>query len=104
MEPAPPCPLPPALLRLLQAAADAGTTNATTLAGKLWLSKSTVRTEWQRIHEVLGVHCRYAAVALALRNGWITAPPPYSPRIMKVSSAVCFVAMAKMYANAVFTR
>ena len=76
MEPETPCPLSPALLRLLQAAADAGTTEAATLTDKLFVSKNTVRTAWQRILDTLDVHCRYAAVMVALQRGWITAPPP----------------------------
>ncbi len=67
-----PCPLTPALLRVLQACAH------------IRRHQHTIRTEFRCIFELLGVRSRTAALCLALRNGWITLAsvpaPEESPR------------------------
>ena len=46
-----------------------------------WIvSEATVRSHAQRILEKLGVGSQTQAVALALRNGWVTGPTPTGPR------------------------
>lgn len=69
------CPLKPALLELLQASVDLDDTSTTALARALRRAPSTVRTQFQQIEEMLGVHSRGGAVIYALKRGWITLPP-----------------------------
>lgn len=70
------CPLKPALLELLQAGVNLDDTSTTALARALHRAPSTVRTQFQQIGEILGVHSRFGAVMRALKRGWITLTPP----------------------------
>ena len=74
-EPTDPCPLSAALLRLLQVSVEMNSTETAALAETLSISPHTVRTEFQRIRQKLGVHSRSEAVLTALHVGWITLEP-----------------------------
>lgn len=63
--------LTPALRKLMEACIILKTTNAKTLAAYLDRSPSTVRTEFQRILEIMDVHCRYSALKAAEDAGWL---------------------------------
>ena len=63
--------LPPALYSLLEACIEVKTTNTKTLAGYLCRSPATIRTQFQRILALLGVHCRYEALRIAEEKGLI---------------------------------
>jgi hypothetical protein len=75
------CPLGASLLLLLQESVDAGTTDAKTLSLRLSRSRATVVTQLKLICELLEVHSPEAAVAAALRHGWIKplADAPAAP-------------------------
>jgi DNA-binding NarL/FixJ family response regulator len=64
-------PLTPALCKLLEACLILKTTDAKTLAIYLNRSPATIRTEFQRILELIGVHSRYAALKTAEEQGWL---------------------------------
>lgn len=64
------CPLSARELQILQLAAAGRTGNA--IAADLNLSPATVRTYMHRTYDKLAAHGRAAAVAHALRRGWIT--------------------------------
>jgi len=66
-----PCPLTPALLTLLQTSVNLQSTQDRVLAEWLHLSPLTVKSNFKRIHEALGVHSRDAALLTCLENGWI---------------------------------
>lgn len=57
--------LTPALRKLMQTCIHLKTTNAKTLAAHLNRSPATIRTEFQRILEIMDVHCRYSALKVA---------------------------------------
>lgn len=63
--------LTPALCKLLESSFILKTTNAKTLAIHLNHSPATIRTEFQRILEIMKVHCRYAALKTAEEKGWL---------------------------------
>lgn len=63
--------LTPALRKLMEACITLKTTNAKTLAAYLNRSPATVRTEFQRILEIMNVHCRYSALKAAEDEGWL---------------------------------
>jgi DNA-binding NarL/FixJ family response regulator len=63
--------LTPALYKLLEASLERKTTNSKILAEHLNRSPATIRTEFQRIFDVMGVHCRYEALQTALERGLI---------------------------------
>lgn len=65
-------PLTPALCKLITTAFILKTTDTKTLAYHLNLSPATIRTEFQRIHIILKVHCRYAALKTAEEKGWLS--------------------------------
>ncbi len=83
------CPLTPALLHLLQTSVDASTTNAKRLAQLLCRSPATIRTEFQRICEVMEVDSRPAAWLVGLRAGWISLDPvsPEEPELFPGQSS-----------------
>lgn len=66
-------PLTPALCKLLEACLILKTTDAKSLAAYLNRSPATIRTEFQRILEIMNVHCRYAALKKAEDEGWLYA-------------------------------
>lgn len=88
-------PLTPALARILVACVTLKTTNAKMLAAHLDRSPATIRTEFQRILAIMGVHCRYAALKRAEEEGWLYAlnePPTevaemYASAILRPSSS-----------------
>jgi hypothetical protein len=55
-------PLTPALRKLMETCITLKTTNAKMLAAHLNRSPATIRTEFQRILEIMNVHCRYSAL------------------------------------------
>lgn len=63
--------LTPALRNLMQACVTLKTTNAKALAAYLDRSPATIRTEFQRILEIMNVHCRYSALKAAEDDGWL---------------------------------
>ena len=63
--------LPPALYSLLETCIEIKTTNTKTLAGYLHRSPATIRTQFQRIHALMNVHCRYEALRIAEEKGLI---------------------------------
>jgi DNA-binding NarL/FixJ family response regulator len=63
------CPLSARELQILELAANGRTSE--TIAAELCLSPATVRTYMHRIYDKLAAHGRAAAVAHALRHGWI---------------------------------
>ncbi len=64
-------PLTPALRKLMKTCITLKTTNAKTLAAHLNRSPATIRTEFQRILEIMNVHCRYSALKAAEDEGWM---------------------------------
>lgn len=64
-------PLTPALSRLMETCINLKTTNSKTLAAHLNRSPATIRTEFQRILQIMNVHCRYSAVKAAEDENWI---------------------------------
>lgn len=81
------CPLPGALLNLLQTCAECGSLRDDVLAEYLCQSPQTIHTNFKRINELLGTHERFAAVQMACRQGWIPllhfAPPPFLIPILR---------------------
>ena len=65
------CTLTHGQVRLLQAAADIGSTCSKELARELVISRHTVDTEWRCLLERLSVHDRGAAATYALAHRWI---------------------------------
>lgn len=65
------CPLSPALVELLQKAADLNTVNQQHLAEALNKSPSTIDTMFTRIRESLGVKSSTTALLISVRQGWI---------------------------------
>jgi len=63
--------LPPSFYTLLEASLEKRTTKTKILAQHLNRSPATVRTQYQRILEQLGVHCRYEALRIAEETGLI---------------------------------
>jgi IS30 family transposase len=63
--------LAPSFYTLLEASLEKKTTNTKILAQHLNRSPATVRTQYQRILEQLGVHCRYEALRMAEEDGLI---------------------------------
>lgn len=63
--------LSPSFYTLLEASLEKKTTNTKILAQHLNRSPATVRTQYQRIMERLGVHCRYEALRTAEEVGLI---------------------------------
>lgn len=55
-------PLTPALRKLMETCITLKTTNTKMLAAHLNRSPATIRTEFQRILEIMNVHCRYSAL------------------------------------------
>ncbi len=43
----------------------------TMVADELNIERSTVKSHMERLYDKMGVHTRTAAVAMAIRNGWI---------------------------------
>ncbi len=66
-------PLTPALRKLMQTCINLQTTNAKILAAHLNRSPATIRTEFQRILEILNVHCRYSALKAVEDEEWLNA-------------------------------
>jgi len=66
-------PLTPALRKLIETCIALKTTNAKALAAHLDRSPATIRTEFQRIMEIMNVHCRYSALKAAEEEGWLRA-------------------------------
>lgn len=64
-------PLTPALSKLIHACLFLKTTDAKIIANYLHKSPSTIRTEFQRILDLLDVHCRYAAIKVVEEQGWV---------------------------------
>ena len=64
-------PLTPALRKLMETCITLKTTNAKTLAAHLNRSPATIRTEFQRILEIMNVHCRYSALKAAEDEDWL---------------------------------
>lgn len=64
-------PLTPALRKLMETCITLKTTNAKTLAAHLNRSPATIRTEFQRILEIMDVHCRYSALKIAEDENWM---------------------------------
>jgi hypothetical protein len=73
------CPLGASLLQLLQASADAQSTNVKTLSHDLNRPRPTVATQLKLICELMHVQSPEAAVANALELGWITRCSQESP-------------------------
>ena len=63
--------LTPALRKLMKTCITLKTTNSKTLAAHLNRSPATIRTEFQRILEIMNVHCRYSALKAAEDEGWM---------------------------------
>lgn len=63
------CPLNPSLLKLLQSSVNLEDARTTALAQALHRAPNTIRTEFQQIGEILGVHSRFGAVMRALKRG-----------------------------------
>lgn len=63
--------LSPSFYTLLEASLEKKTTNTKILAQHLNRSPATVRTQYQRVMERLGVHCRYEALRVAEESGLI---------------------------------
>lgn len=63
--------LPPSHYTLLEASREKKTTSTKILAQYLNRSPATIRTQFQRIMEFLGVHCRYEALRKAEEQGLI---------------------------------
>lgn len=63
--------LTPALRKLMETCITLKTTNAKAVAAHLGRSPATIRTEFQRILEILNVHCRYSALKVAEDEGWL---------------------------------
>lgn len=80
-------PLSPAMRQILATCLALKTTEAKTLAAQLNRSPATIRTEFQRILLVLGVHSRYAALKTAEAMGWLQSADS--------------IANPELYANAV---
>ncbi len=64
-------PFTPALRKLMETCITLKTTNAKTVAAYLDRSPATIRTEFQRILEIMNVHCRYSALKVAEDEGWL---------------------------------
>jgi hypothetical protein len=64
-------PLTPALCKLMVACHSLKTTDAKILARHLNRSPATIRSGFQRILTLMGVHCRYAALKTAEEEGWL---------------------------------
>jgi DNA-binding NarL/FixJ family response regulator len=67
----PPCPLSPALLRLLQDAVALGTTNNKQLANYRGCPEETIKSLFYRINVVLGTKSRSEAILQTISNNWI---------------------------------
>lgn len=65
-------PLTPCAQQLLQCCVALGTTQTARLAEHLCLSRHTINSSFHRINCALGTHDRFAAVQMALENGWIS--------------------------------
>lgn len=63
--------LAPALYTLLETCLEYKTTNTKILAVILHRSPATIRTQFQRILTLIGVHCRYEALRTAEEQGLI---------------------------------
>lgn len=63
--------LAPSFYTLLETSLEIKTTNTKILAQHLNRSPATIRTQYQRIMEHLGAHCRYEALRIAEENGLI---------------------------------
>lgn len=63
--------LAPALYILLETCLERKTTNTKILATYLSRSPATIRTQFQRIFALIGVHCRYEALRTAEEKGLI---------------------------------
>lgn len=63
--------LTPALYVLLETCLENKTTNTKALATFLCRSPATIRTQFQRILALIGVHCRYEALRTAEEQGLI---------------------------------
>lgn len=61
--------LTPTLCKLMETCIALKTTNTKTLAAHLNRSPATIRTEFQRILTIMGVHCRYSALKVAEDEG-----------------------------------
>jgi IS30 family transposase len=64
-------PLTPALCKLVETSIRLKTTNAKILAASLNRSPATIRTEFQRILQIIGANSRYGALKAAEDNGWV---------------------------------
>ncbi|HXG23540.1 MAG TPA: hypothetical protein VNJ09_03210 [Chthonomonadales bacterium] len=78
------CPLSSALLEILEACIRLNRLDTETLARTLHRSPHTIRTEFKRIFQALGVHSRHQAVMKAIENG-LVPPPPSNRQILSKS-------------------
>jgi DNA-binding CsgD family transcriptional regulator len=74
------CPLSSALLEILATCVRLNRVDTRALAHALHRSPHTIRTEFKRIFQALGVHSRHQAVMKAIEAGWV--PPSPLDRLM----------------------
>lgn len=74
------CMLTPSLRKLIEVCHMLETTNTKVIANHLNRSPATIRTEFQRILQIMNVHSRFAAVKIAQNNGWLNTQAIYRRR------------------------